>query len=132
MSQTFHIGDILSITTDCLVSPGHMDGVYRILQHMTGEPLWTHQLPRAAEECKPALLAQHPDLADVHAPEFADVAEVQRWLAEQVQRYGERREVQPLAPEDHTSIDPISELRMKAPHMEILAIGLNDGIGDAP
>ena len=119
----FHLGDILSVTTDRLVSPDHIDGVCRILGHMTGEPLWTHQLPRAAEECKPALLAQHPDLAAVEVPdEFRDGEHVDQWLGEQVKRFGEFRDVQPLAPEDHTSINPIAELRMMRPDMPVIAI----------
>lgn len=65
--RNFHIGDILSITTGRLVSPRRMDGVYDILNYMTGDDLFTHQLIRAAEECAPALREQHPDLTDVDA-----------------------------------------------------------------
>jgi len=63
LSKLFHIGDILSITTGRLVSPRHMEGVYDILGYMTGDSLFTHQLIRAADRCKPVLLEQHPFLA---------------------------------------------------------------------
>lgn len=63
--KQFHIGDVLSITHEHLVSPRHMDGVYDILNYMTGDSLFTHQLPRAGRECKEPLLAQHPELASV-------------------------------------------------------------------
>ena len=62
-TKTFHLGDILSVTTSRLVSPRHIDGVYDILNWMTGDNLFTHQLPRASRECEGPLLAQHPDLA---------------------------------------------------------------------
>lgn len=52
-TKTFHIGDILSVTTSRLVSPSHIDGVYSILNWMTCDNLYTHQLPRAADECAP-------------------------------------------------------------------------------
>ena len=58
MSRDFHIGDILSVTTGRLVSPRRMDGVYDILNFMTGDNLFTHQLPRAARECAGPLAAQ--------------------------------------------------------------------------
>lgn len=62
MKKRYHISDLLSITTDCLVSERHMDGVYDILNHMTNDKLWTHQLTRAARECAPDLLRQFPEL----------------------------------------------------------------------
>ena len=61
----FHIGDVLSITTGKMVSPTGMDGIYKILNFMTGEDLYTHQLPRAMRVCAPHLLQQHPQLAEV-------------------------------------------------------------------
>jgi len=108
--RNFHIGDILSITTGRLVSPRRMDGVYDILNYMTGDDLFTHQLIRAAEECAPALREQHPDLTDVDVPEeFHGEEHVQRWLGDLVMRHGESRPVMPLHPEEHTVIDPIAE-----------------------
>lgn len=61
-TKRFHISDVLSITTGRLVSDRHMDGVYDILNHMTGESLFTHQLGRASKACKPELLRQFPVL----------------------------------------------------------------------
>ena len=131
-TRTFHLGDVLSITTGALVSPRHIEGVYDILNWMTGDNLFTHQLPRAADECLGPLLAQHPDLAAVVAPDSfgsRDEAEanVAAWLAVQVIVYGETREVAPLAAEDHTRIDPIAEMRKMAPHAEIITVEVPDG-----
>lgn len=89
----FHLGDILSVTTRALVSPSHMDGVYRILNHLTGDSLMTHQLPAAGEQMTPVLIAQFPQLAAVEVPQFTDKQHVDRWLAEQVAVYGEWHEV---------------------------------------
>ncbi len=122
----FHLGDILSVTTGRLVSNRHIDGVYDVLNHMTGDNLFTHQLPRAADECAPHLLRQHPDLADVPVPEEFDGKDhVESWLAEQVVRFGEYRDVAPLAAEDHTRIDPMSELRMMRPDMPVIGVSLD-------
>lgn len=134
-TRQFHLGDILSITTGRLVSPRHMDGVYDILNWMTGDNLMTHQLPRASRECEGPLLAQHPDLAAVEVPgSFGDdvQAGVDRWLAEQVALFGETREVAPLAAADHTYIDPITELRAKMrPDAEIITVEVPEDKDDA-
>lgn len=58
----FHISDVLSVTTGYLVSTRHIQGVYDILNHMTGENLFTHMLPAASDLCQPRLREQFPDL----------------------------------------------------------------------
>ena len=132
-TKTFHLGDILSITTGCLVSPRHIGGVYDILNWMTGDNLMTHQLPRACGECEGPLRAQHPDLIAVVVPEtFGDGSKesakeaVDRWLAEQVAIYGETREVAPLAADEHTRIDPFTEMRMIKPDAEVITVVVPD------
>jgi hypothetical protein len=129
-TRSFHIGDILSITTGRLVAPGHMSAVHEILDWMTGDALFTHQLPRASDECAPALRSQHPDLGAVEAPEFADPAHVDRWLGEQVDRFGEHRDVAPLAGGEHAVIDPIAELATMMPDKTVIPVVLPDPGGD--
>lgn len=70
----FPLGDVLSITTGRLVSPTGMDGVYQILNHLTGDNLFTHQLPRACTWAAPLLTAAHPELgAEALADHLADL-----------------------------------------------------------
>lgn len=107
-TREFDLGDILSITTDRLVSPRHIDGVYDILNFMTGDNLFTHQLPRAQDECRPRLLEQHPALALVDASEVTP-DNWREWLAAQKVRLGETLSVQALASADHTRIHPLDE-----------------------
>lgn len=124
--RSFHLGDILSVTTGYLVSPRRMDALYDLLGFMTGDTLFTHQLPRACDECAPVLLEQHPQLREVAVPEQFDGAEhVERWLAEQVARFGETFPVAPLADGDHVHIDPLVELVAMAPHAGIIAVELS-------
>jgi hypothetical protein len=91
-TATFHLGDLLTFTTGALVSPDHMGGIYKVAEFMTDGPVWTHQLVRVAEPIKDAILAQHPNLAEIEAPQWGvDVeAEVVEWLQAQVARYGEQ------------------------------------------
>lgn len=122
-TRTFHIGDILSVMTDRLVSPNHVGGVYTLLDWMTDSSSMTHQLPRLARECGPSLRSQFPDLAAVEVPDDLEGEQpVMSWLAKQAAQYGETREVARLDPADHTYIDPITEIRMVAPHLTIIGV----------
>ena len=109
LTREFDLGDVLSITTDRLVSPRHMDGIYDIINWMTGDSLFTHQLPRAADACKEPLLAQHPELRRVVVPDEFDGEEaVLAWLETTKANYGPTRYVEPI--ENWDSQNPIEEL----------------------
>ncbi|MGW0312033.1 DUF7736 domain-containing protein [Streptomyces flavidovirens] len=105
--RSFPLADVLSVTTDCLLSRRHMDGLYSILGYMTGQDLFTHQLIAAADACKPALLAQHPDLAEVRPPADIDAPDLMAWLAEAERVHGESVMVAPLDSWRHR--DPIED-----------------------
>lgn len=110
-TRDFDLGDILSITTGKLVSRDHIGGVYRILNFMTGDELFTHQLPRASRECGGPLLAQHPDLAAIVVPATVDSEEaVNAFLDSLIPVYGRTRAVTALDAADHTQIDALEEL----------------------
>lgn len=106
--KEFHLGDVLSITTHRLVSPRHMEGIYDILNFMTGDNLFTHQLPRASDECEPHLLEQFPQLKEVDASGVNE-ENYQQWLADQVTKYGEKLTVKPLPTDVHEVKHPISK-----------------------
>lgn len=108
-TKNYHLGDILSITHDRLLSPRHIEGVYDILGFMTGETLFTHQLPRAGRECKPVLLAQLPQLAEIDA-ENVNAGNWKGWLAEQVTKYGETLPVAPLPKREPKYDTPLGDL----------------------
>jgi hypothetical protein len=117
--RSFHISDVLSVTTERLVSTRHIDGIYDILGFMTDSQPFTHSLPRLNDECKPFLLAEHPELAEIEVPEHFDgatneekKASVNAWLETIYPTYGTEILVSRIPAEAHTSIDPIRELAM--------------------
>jgi len=107
--REFHVGDVLSITTGRLVSPRHMDGIYDILDFMTGDSLFTHQLPRVSDECKPYLLEQFPELKGVDAS-GVNTKNWKEWLDEQVAKYGEKLVVKLIPKTAHTVKNPVEEM----------------------
>lgn len=66
-TKRFDVSDVLSVATPRLVSNRHMEGVYDILNWMTDDNLFTHQLPRAARQCETWLLRWFPELANANA-----------------------------------------------------------------
>ena len=121
MKKKYHIGDILSITTGKLVSPRHIDGVYDILNFMTGDNLFTHQLGRGSDECRPWLKAQHPQLKSIDTSNI-NPDNWQDWLLKMVDQYGEYLDVEPLPEGVHDSIDPLTELSRMVPEKKVVVI----------
>jgi hypothetical protein len=106
-TQTFPLADILSVTTEKLLSRRHMDGIYEILNFMTGQDVFTHQLGDACDKAKPALLQQHPNLADVRPPDGLDQHDLMAWLVETERVHGEALEITSLS--DWEYRDPIED-----------------------
>lgn len=121
--KKFHIGDVLSVTTGILVSPKMIGGVYEILNWMTGESLFTHQLPRVSREAAPVLLALYPDLADAQADAEAVTPDNHaNFIAKMIARYGEFLNVPKMNWEQHERIDPMSELAEKVHPSKIITV----------
>ena len=129
--KTFHISDVLSVTTGRLVSSRHMGGIYDILNFLTGDSLFTHQLPRALRECAPWLRSQFPSIMEdspiivkllpvldakiTNADKRKDAiqAACEQWV-KMVQTEANLPEMLPvyeMGAEMHTHIDPIEEAK---------------------
>lgn len=119
--KSFHLSDILSVTTGRMLSTGHIDGICDILNYMTKDDLYTHQLPRAMEECGQFLLEQYPQLKEVIVPDkFKD--NFDEWIQEQIARYGEYLPVESLPTGKHVHIDPAAEMRILKPDAKIVSV----------
>lgn len=125
-SQTFHIGDLISITDGHLVSPSHMDGIYRIIDYVTGIPHFTHQLPRAVEVVRPWLLEQHSWLNEITVPDGLNGKDgVANWLAPVAAQYGEFHDVKPLPFGAYVGREPIAEADEMVGKDRVIVIEVN-------
>lgn len=61
--KTFKIEEVLSAVKGYLLCD--MGKVYEVLNFLTGDNLYTHQLPRAGRECAPHVFKQHPFLESI-------------------------------------------------------------------
>lgn len=120
-SRMFGLGAILTVTTDRMLARDIGD-IYELLNFMTGDNLFTHQLPRAAGECKPALMEQHPRLADIAVPELPDADAYMTYLAGLEDTYDAELAVIPLAGDAHKRINPLTELADMVPGKPIITV----------
>lgn len=125
--KPYALADILTMTTGRLLSTRGIEAVYDITNHMTGDNLMTHQLPRAADTCGPALLAQHPQLDGVAPPDDIDTPDLMAWIANAEREHGTHLPVTPLPVGAWEFRNPIEELcDMVGPERVIVAT-LPDG-----
>jgi hypothetical protein len=108
-SQQFHLGAVLTIVTGVLLAHDGMPAVYKLLNFMTQDNLYTHQIQRVVQEVRPYLLKKHPGLADVDAVGVTP-ENWRAWLTDQILQHGEYLEVDALPSGEHYYIDPVSEL----------------------
>lgn len=127
MKKQFHLGDVISAAFGVLVSPRHMDGVYDTLNFLTGDSLFTHQLPRAGRAVQPFVLDQHPQLALLAEAVKNVTAENWRaWLDEQIALYGETLELEPLPASAWLTVDPLVEAEMMIGKDKIIPVVTRD------
>jgi hypothetical protein len=112
-NRKFHIGDVLSITGDRLVSRDGIHGLQRALSFMAGEDIYTHQIRRVMDEARPVILAKFPLLANAVAPNDIDETQLDRWVKEQAKQYGEFLALPRMTIHQHQRMGPHLEARQK-------------------
>lgn len=123
-TKTFSLAQILTMTTGRLLCD--MDGVYKILNFLTQDDIFTHAIPRAMRTCKPYLKELLPQF---DTPEFqlavGELIEclgspaakgharplIDGWLLKQIEVYGNAFELEPMPSEKWLHIDPMEELQ---------------------
>lgn len=113
-TREFDIADVLSVFTGRLYTS--VDCIQDVLSFLTQCDLFTHQLPRAFDFCKPRLFHQHPWLATVDVPRIGELAAlgdldrteaIATWLECCGVRYGKRISLTALDGFEYR--DPIEE-----------------------
>lgn len=144
--KLFDISDVLSVTTGRLVSSRHMEGVHAFMDFLTGDQLFTHQLPRAANESREWLRSQFPNLMDdspgiperlveldrrigAAGGERARIAQVvAEWVEELRVEFGlpQMVAVYELGSDMHVRIDPIEEARAMFGDSKVIVMSEED------
>ena len=103
--RRFSLGSILSVTTGYLLTD--IAEIYDLLSYMTGTSVYTHQIPRVSEECRPAIFFQHPQLIDLDASSITP-ENYRDCVASWADKYGAELPVAPFT--GYESRDPVEEL----------------------
>jgi hypothetical protein len=107
----FDFPTVLSVTTGRLFTK--MENIYKILSYMTGEEIYTHQIPRFMDECRPYLLDWFPEFRSIDQEKMKKACEegterIAQWIFSLP--FPSEYEVNPLPPQAHVKIDPLAEL----------------------
>lgn len=112
-ARDFHIGTVLSIIGEKLLSPSGTEGLYLILTHIVGEPLQVAQLIVARNLARPWILEQHPQLESVDESQ-AGPDTWRAWLEERVAEFGETLSIKPLPAGKWAQADPLRAMNRAA------------------
>lgn len=86
---------------------GEIGGVYEVLNWMTGESVYTHQLPRISREAQAVMVAKQPSLQQaIDEAKQVTPENFREWLDRWIDRYGPVIAVPKMAIDDHERIDP--------------------------
>lgn len=102
--KKFKIEVVLSAVTGKLMCK--MDDIYEILNFLTGDNLFTHQLPRAGKVVRGPVFRQHPFLKDIDVSEV-NTENVWDKVAEIKAKHPNEILLMPI--ENWTHINPIDE-----------------------
>lgn len=120
-NQQFDTADVMSVVTGRLM--GDIGGVYKVLNWMTGENLFTHQLPRVGREARPVLLAAHPLLQlAIDEAEQVTPENFKEWRQTWEDRYGPTIAVPKFTADTHEHIDFMSEAAEHFPPDKIMKL----------
>jgi hypothetical protein len=124
-TKIFPVEAVMSTVTGFLVSEGGIGCVYEVLNWMTGESVYTHQIPRICREAVPVLLALYPNMqAAIDEAEQVNADNWRDWIAKWKDRYGDEIAVPLMNIAEHERIDPMSELVEMVSPERIITIGV--------
>ena len=120
-TKDFPTADVLSTVTGVLLAK--IDGVYAVCNWMTGESVYTHQLPRIGREVRRVMIARMPELQQViDERDQVSTDNWESWRDKWVQRYGQTIAVPKFTADEHERIDPLSELAEKVHPDKIVTV----------
>lgn len=135
--RAFPLDEVVICGTGRLVARRHMSAVYELLSYMTGDNLFTHQLPRACHECRPYIIAACPKIAEMDTEKLNSCVKIaestdgetlesvcERWLHDEQIRLGlpDSVNLEPIPRDDHDFINPIQELATMRPDAQIVSV----------
>ncbi len=106
--RNFDLGTVLTITSGRLFT--NMDNVYDILNYLSNDEIYTHQIPRVMKVAQVHVLGRYPQLDGVGKDVIINSEQdVKAFIDEQKGIYGDSFGLSPMTEEMYQHIDPIEE-----------------------
>lgn len=118
----FPTGAILSVVTNRYLGIPCIE-IQKVLNFMTGDDVYTHQIPRINMECGPVILERYPHLLDDSEGLEVGGEEWVLWVEKKVEEFGAMIDIQSLTDNTiHEVIDPCEEMARLAGPDKIIII----------
>lgn len=108
--EEFPLADILTLTTGMMLAEGGCSSLQKMLDYLTRDNIFTHQIPRAATVCAPWVVSQYPNLPNEKDAKDINETNWREWLTEQEKKFGTSLPLEQLPGDDWKHINPIEEL----------------------
>ncbi len=106
--KSFDLGSVLTVTTGRLFT--EMEKVYDILNYLSNDSIYTHQIPRVMEAAQPYVLTQYPQLEGVGKDVVINSwKDAKAFLDSQKEVFGDSFALSPMPKEMCEHIDSIEE-----------------------
>lgn len=122
--EYFPTSVILSVVYDRLLCK--IDDVYRILNFVTGDSIYTHQIPRACRTVSPWILQGLPQLRDWKSSEI-NTQNWQSYVKLASEKFGERLLVKKMPRSMWTHIDAVEEAKAMVGDENVIALNVEPG-----
>lgn len=106
--KTFKTSEVVSACTGRMLCK--IDGIYQVLNFLSGESLFTHQLPRAMKELQPAFFRQYPWLEQLGDLPNVNGENWQECLKAIEDEFGTELILTKPSQTDYREMNPIDEL----------------------
>ncbi len=119
-TKEFKIEVVLSSIYGKLLCP--IDDVYKFCNHITGDDLFTHQLPRAGRFAQIVVLHKHPELENFYDLQKEITPEnYQSYISKAIAMYGEKMKIKSYQ-DIWLHKDPVKEAEEKFGKSKIITI----------
>lgn len=109
MSKKFKTLSVLSSASGIFCCED-MGEIYEVLNYMTGDNLFTHQLPRAMKESAPYIYKQHPWMDGFEKLKGLTKENSEAFMRHVNKTYGEYLELDKIPNDKYHGIDAVKEL----------------------
>ena len=107
--RNFDLGTVLTVTSGRLFTK--MDNLYDILNYLSSDEIYTHQIPRVMKVAQSYVLEKYPQLDGVGKDVVINnEQDVKTFIDEQKNVYGDSFGLSPMPNEMYQHIDPIDEI----------------------